>query len=349
MTGALASPRIEGPDDIAELFGDMVGKGLTDGLPVIPPLEKYVRAMIDHVGLPPDQVIANIPPEGGPATVEKLAVNAVMAGCLPEYFPVVIAAIRALAEPKYNLLGVQTTTNPVSPVLVVNGPIRRRIGIHCGRGCMGPGFRANATIGRAVKLALLNIGGCPPGDVSKSIHGYPGRFSFCFGELEEESPWEPFHVELGYRREQSTVTVFGGQGTQNLYACFLTPESIVHMVANGMACYGNNGYLRGTGNPVVVFSPGHARIFAEHGWDKARIKKELFPRTLIPLSGLPEEKQISHPIYNDWDRSRSIQLCRRPEDIAILVAGGPEAYHVTYIPSFSSTEMVTQLIEIPRQ
>jgi hypothetical protein len=345
VTGTLGSVRLDGPDDPFEFFGDLHAKGLTDGLPVVPPLERYVRAMVEHSGLRAGEVIADIPPEGGPATVEKLAVNAVMAGCLPEYFPVVIAAIRALAQPRYNLLGVQTTTNPVTPVIVVNGPIRGRIGLHAGRGCMGPGFRANATIGRAVKLALLNIGGCPPGDVSKAIHGYPGRYSFCFGELEEESPWDPFHVDLGYRREQSTVTVFGGQGTQNIYACYLKPESVVHMLANGMAVYGNNGYLRGTGNPVVVFSPGHAKLFAAHGWDKARIRRELFERTLVPLSQLPEEKQLSHPIYNDWDRSRSIRLCGKPEDIAILVAGGPEAYHITYIPSFSTTEMVTQAIE----
>lgn len=345
----LASQRIDGPDDIAALFGDMYGKGLTDGLPVIPPLEKYVEAMIDYVGLPPEELVAAIPPEGGPATVEKLAVNAVMAGCLPEYFPVVIAAIRALAEPRFNLLGVQTTTNPVAPVLVVNGPIRNRVGIHCRRGCLGPGFRANATIGRAVKLALLNIGGCPPGDVAKSIHGFPGRYTFCFGELEEESPWDPLHVERGFEREQSTVSVFGGQGTQNLYACFLKPESVIHMVADGMACYGNNGYLRGTGNPLVVLSPGHARLFAGHGWSKQRIREELFTRTLIPLSETPEEKQLANPYHRDWDRGRSIQLCRSADDIIIVVAGGPEPYHVTYIPSFGSTEMATRAIEVPGQ
>ncbi len=344
----LTSPRLEGPDDIAALFSDMYGRGITDGLPVIPPREEYVRAMIDYVGLPPGQVIATIPPEGGPATVEKLAVNAVMAGCLPEYFPVVIAAIRALAEPRYNLLGVQTTTNPVTPVLVINGPIREETGIHAGRGCMGPGFRANATIGRAVKLALLNIGGCPPGDVSKSIHGFPGRFTFCFGELEEESPWEPLHVECGFQRQDSTVTVFGGQGTQNLYACFRRPESIVHMVADGMACYGNNGYMRGSGNPLVVFSPGHAAIFAAHGWDKTRIREELFKRTLVPLADIAEERQLSHPVYHDWDASRSIPLCREAADIMIVVAGGPEAYHVTYIPSFASTAMVSCKIDVAR-
>lgn len=344
----LTSPRLEGPDDMAALFSDMYGKGITDGLPVIPPREEYVQAMIAQVKLPPDQIIAIIPPEGGPATVEKLAANAVMAGCLPEYFPVVIAAIRALAEPRYNLLGIQTTTNPVTPVLVVNGPIRREIGIHAGRGCMGPGFRANATIGRAVKLALLNIGGCPPGDVSKAIHGFPGRFTFCFGELEEESPWQPLHVELGFQRQDSTVTVFGGQGTQNLYACFRRPESIVHMVADGMACYGNNGYMRGSGNPLVVFSPGHAQVFAEHGWDKTRIREELFQRTLVPLAGIAEERQLSHPVYHDWDASRSIPLCREAGDIMIVVAGGPEAYHVTYIPSFASTDRVTCKIDAAR-
>jgi hypothetical protein len=344
----LTSPRIEGPDDPAALFTDMVSRGLTDGLPVIPPTEALVQAMVDASGLASDTLVAIIPPEGGPATVEKLAVNAVMAGCLPEHFPVVIAAIRALAEPQFNLLGVQTTTNPVAPVLVVNGPVRRAIGIECGRGCMGPGFRANATIGRAVRLALRNVGACPPGDVSKSIHGMPGRFTFCFGELEEESPWPPLHVELGYRAEQSTVTVFGGQGTQNLYASFRRPESIVHMVADGMRCYGNNGYLRGSGNPLVVISPGHARVFAEGGWDKTRIRQALYERTFIPLEQVAEERQLANPYYAQWDRSRSIPLCRTPEDIVILVAGGPEAYHVTYIPSFASTTMVTAAIDLPR-
>jgi hypothetical protein len=346
---ALTSARIDGPDDIYALFGDMCAKGLTDGLPVIPPTEQYVRAMLDYVGLPPEQEIAVIPPEGGVATVEKLAISAVMAGCLPEYFPVVIAAIKALAEPRFNLLGVQTTTNPASPVLVVNGPLRRQLDIACGRGCMGNGFRANATIGRAVKLALRNIGGCVPGDVSKSIHGMPGRYSFCFGELEEESPWEPFHVEMGFKPETSTVSVFGGQGTQNLYASYRRPESIIHMVADGMRCYGNNGYLRGSGNPLVVISPGHARVFAQHGWNKAKIKQELFAHTDIPLTQVAAEQQLAHPIYADWDRSRSIQLCRQAGDIVILVAGGAEAYHVTYIPSFASTDMVIQPIDVPQQ
>ena len=338
------SRRIEGPDDIGLLFGDMYGRGYTDGLPVIPPTEARVQAMLDYAGMEPAEVITVVPPSGDAATVEKVAICAVMAGCLPEYMPVIVAALQALAEPRFNWLGIQTTTNPVGPVLVINGPVRKTLEINCGRGCMGPGFRANATIGRALRLIMVNVGACPPGEVDKAIHGMPGKFTFCFGELEEESPWEPFHVERGFRREESTATVIGGQGTSNIYAAYLQAESLCHIVADGMACYGYNGYLRGTGNPVLIFSPGHARIFADHGWDKQRIKRRLFELTQIPLSYLPEEKQISSAIYTDWDRSRSIAPCETADDIVILVAGGPEAYHVTYVPSFSSTTMVTKPI-----
>ena len=349
ISGALTSKRINGPDDIAALFTYMCEQGMTDGLPVIPPLEQYVMAMIEYVGLPADQLIAVIPPGGGMATVEKLAVNSVMAGCLPEYFPVVIAAIKAASDPRFNLLGIQTSTNPAAPVLVVNGPIRNQIGVACGRGCMGSGFRANATIGRAVRLALRNIGSCWPGDVAKSTHGFPGRFTFCFGELEEESPWEPFHVEMGFRSEQSTLSLFAGQGTQSMYASFDKPEGIVHMAAQGMRCYGNNGYLRVAGTPVLVITPGHARIFAAAGWDKKRIKQELFRLTPIPLSEISEERQASRPIYEDWDQRRSVNLCHSAENIVILIAGGTEPYHLTFIPAFTTPDsVIIEPIQIPQ-
>jgi hypothetical protein len=344
----LDSARLEGPDDPGALFTHLVNLGITDGLPVIPPTDRNVQEMIDYVGLPPSELIATIPPENGAATIEKLAINAVMAGCLPEYFPVVIAAIRAVADPAFDLLGIQTTTNPVSPVVVVNGPIRNRIGIACGRGCMGPGFRANATIGRALKLALLNIGACTPGEVSKSIHGYPGRYSFCFGEFEEQSPWEPLHVEMGFDAQRSTVAVFGGQGTQNMYASFTTPEGIVHMTADGMRCYGNNGYLRGVGTPLVVFTPGHAKIFADAGWTKQRVKEALFERTPIPLSQVSSERQVAHPVYETWERDRTLQVCKDASNIAIVVAGGSEPYHLTYIPGFTHPDrVIVKPIDLP--
>ncbi|HYC48074.1 MAG TPA: hypothetical protein VED01_21585 [Burkholderiales bacterium] len=340
----LSARTLDGPEDIGALFSDMVARGYTDGLPVVPPTEAAVRAMIEGSGLDAAQSIAAIPPRGGAATVEKIAINAVMAGCLPEHLPVVIAAVRAIAEPAFNLAAVQATTSAATPVVIVNGPMRTRIGLNCGRGCLGPGVRANATIGRAVRLVMLNIGGGVTGDVDKSIHGMPGKYTFCFGELEEDSPWAPYHVERGYAAERSTVTVIAGQSTQSVYAAFRTPESIVHALADSMACYAN-GYLRGTGNPLVVLSPGHARIFAEHGWSKARLKETLFERTKIPLSYLPEEKQLSNPVYTDWDRSRTIQLCEQPDDITVIVAGGPEAYQITYIAAFSGSRRITAPIE----
>ncbi|MCC6534954.1 MAG: hypothetical protein IT531_20595 [Burkholderiales bacterium] len=340
----LVSRRIEVAADARAVFDDMYRRGLTDGLPVIPPTEARVREMLVAAAAAADDLIAVVPPEGGPATVEKLAINAVMAGCLPEYFPLVIAAVRAVTAARFNLLGIQTTTNPVAPVLVVNGPIRGRIGIECGRGCMGPGFRANATIGRALRLILLNIGGCPPGDVDKAIHGMPGKFSFCFGELEEQSPWPALHVEQGCAPEDSAVTAFGGQGTQNIYAAMHDPNGIVHMLADGMRCYGNNGYLRACGAPLIVLSPGHARIFAAAGWDKDRIRQELFERTRIARRDIPTVAQLSVPIYSHYAADEMCLLCRSAGDIKIVVAGGPEAYHITYIPSFGTTEPSTARI-----
>ena len=349
MATAAQGERIDVPDDPAELFDFMVEAGYTDGLPVIPPTERYVRAMIDYVGRPGDEVVAVIAPEGGIATVEKLAINAVMAGCRPEYFPVVIAAVRAVADPAFDLLGIQTTTNPVAPMIVINGPVRARIGIACGRGCMGSGFRANATIGRAVRLALRNIGACPPGEVSKSIHGMPGRFTFCFGELEEASPWPPYHVERGFEAQQSTVSVFGATGTLNIWNGFTTPEAILHMLADAMRHYGANGYLRSTSIPVVVMGPGHARIFGDAGWDKTRIKRALYEMTALPLARIPAERQISRPAYEGRDRSESINLCRSPEDIVVLVAGGPEPYHMVYVPGFTHPEsLITYPVEETR-
>jgi hypothetical protein len=313
---ALTSNRIRVVNDVRAVFDDMERRGMTDGLPVIPPTADRVEEMLDYVGLAPDDLVAAVPPEGGPATAEKIAINAVMAGCLPEYRPVVIAAIRAVTQPRFNLLGIQTTTNPVAPVLVVNGPIRNRIEINCRRGCLGPGFRGNATIGRALRLVMLNVGGCPPGDVDKAIHGMPGKFSFCFGELEEESPWPPLHAELGFPPESSAVTAFGGQGTQNIYAAMREPEHIVHILADGMRCYGNNGYLRACGSPLVVMSPGHARIFADHGWDKPRIAAALFERTKIPRAYIPSAAQLSTPVYTDYPPEAACQLCSAQEEMA---------------------------------
>jgi hypothetical protein len=327
---------IEVPEDIEQIFELMYREGMTDGLPVIPPTEERVRRMLAGTSLQPGHVVAELPPRGGVATVEKLAINAVMAGCLPEYLPVIIAAVEAMAQPQFNLTGVQTTTNPVAPLVLINGPIRLKIGVNCGAGALGPGRRANATIGRAVRLILMNVGGAIPGDADKSILGMPGKYTFCLGELEEESPWEPFHVEHGYAREDSTVTVISSQGTQSCAASFLRSESILMMLANAMTAYGANSYTKGNGNPVVALPPAHARIFSDAGWDKGKIKAWLFERTQVALSDLPTEPRLLDTASRQQIRDGKLCICRDAGDIVIIVAGGPELNHVGFLASFGN-------------
>jgi hypothetical protein len=330
----LDSRELEVSDDIEELFAALYAKGMTDGLPVIPPTEERVARMMRGIELAPEREIAVLPPRGGRATVEKIAINAVMAGCLPEYLPVLVAAVRAMAQPQFNLIGIQTTTNPVAPLALINGPIRGRIGVHCGAGALGPGWRANATIGRALRLILINIGGAMPGEIDKSILGMPGKYSLCLGELEESSPWEPFHVEQGHPVGTSTVTLISVQGTQSCAASYLEPESILRMLSDTMATFGANSYTKGNGNPTVILPPAHARVFADAGWDKKRIKEELFERTKIPRAEMPP--RLLDTSARQQIRDGMICICRQPEDIVVVVAGGGELNHIGFLASFGN-------------
>lgn len=322
------------PDDIEEAFSALYERGVTDGLPVIPPSEARVTRMLGGVSLDAEHIVAVLPPSGGLATVEKIAVNAVMAGCRPEYLAVLIAAVEAMSQPQFNLIGIQTTTNPVAPLALINGPVRHEIGVNCGAGALGPGWRANATIGRAIRLILINIGGATPGDIDKSILGMPGKYTLCLGELEEHNPWQPFHVEQGYAPDESTVTMISVQGTQSCAASYLEPENILKMVANAMTAYGANSYTKGNGNPVVILPPSHARIFADAGWDKERIKRALFERTMIPQPEMPP--RLLDTSSRQQIRDGMICICARPEDIVVIVAGGPELNHVGFLASFGN-------------
>jgi hypothetical protein len=256
---------------------------------------------------------------------------------------VLIAAVDAMAQPQFNLLGIQTTTNPVAPFVLINGPIRNRIDLNCGSGALGPGRRANATIGRAVRLILLNIGGGIPGEVDKSILGMPGKYAFCLGELEEQSPWQPFHVEHGFAPTDSTVTVVSAQGTQSIAASFLQPESILMMLANAMTAYGSNSYTKGCGNPLVIFPPAHARIFAEAGWDKPRIRAWLFEHTRFALADMPAEPRLLDTTSRQQIEDGMQCICKRAEDIIVIVAGGPELNHVGFLANFGSDFAVTRI------
>src|SRR5438309_10040427 len=205
------------PDLESDAIESLFSRGVTDGLPVVPPTRRLVERAVAATGRDAGELVARVPPNYGRATVEKIAVNAVMAGCRPEYLPVVIAAVEAVCDEAFDLHGVSATTNAPAPLIVVNGPIRRVLDINCGAGVFGPGWRANATIGRALRLVCVNVGGAIPGVVSMSTLAHPGRYTYCIGEHEEASPWESLAVEHGFARGHSTVAVLAADAPLGVY------------------------------------------------------------------------------------------------------------------------------------
>ena len=340
----LASPTHEVDDSPEAVFELAIKNGWSDGLPIIPPTPDRVRRFVEHAKRDPQDVVCEVAPAMGKATVEKIAITAVMAGCLPMYMPVLIAAIRAMADPAFNLSGIQATTNPAAPLIIVNGPIRNQIGLHCGRGLLGPGFRANATIGRAVRLMMLNIGGGAIPDVDKSVHAQPAKFTFCMGELEEESPWEPYHVELGFSKQASTVTVAPVEYMVNCIPQYEDPKLVLHKLAQTMKHSPSVSTFFCKGNPVMLFNTGHARQLAGAGYSKQEVKRLLWQNSRISRDEWPPEMDIPFVELNIEDNH--IVQYRRPEDLILLVAGGSEL-HVQYITGFGIGAAVTREVELP--
>ncbi|HOD74180.1 MAG TPA: hypothetical protein PKM13_06550, partial [Candidatus Bipolaricaulis anaerobius] len=316
----------------------------TDGLPIVPPTPEAVECMLGPVGRDPQEVIAAVPPKYGHATLEKIAINAVMAGCLPEYLPVVVAALEAMCEERFNLYGIQVTTHPCAPLVIVNGPIRQALDINGGYGVFGPTWRANATIGRAIRLALLNLGGAAPGSLDKATHGHPGKFSFCIAENEEESPWVPLHVERGFAREDSTVTVTAVEPPHNVNDhASVTALGILRTCAGTLNSVGSNNAFFVGGEPLVVLGPEHAATIARDGLSKADVQAFLFEHARIPLSAISEENIRQR--HADLPADGSIPVARRKEDIMVVVAGGAGKQSCC-LPSFGSpTQSVTRRID----
>jgi hypothetical protein len=283
--GLLQSRRVH----LAEMEDDleaMWDRGWSDGLPVVPPTEARVLAMLHGTSRAPDDVVATVPPNLAPATVEKVAINAVMAGCRPEYLPVVLTAVKAACTDEFNMHGVLATTWFAGPVIVVNGPISRAIGMNFGINAFGPGNRANATIGRALQLIIRNVGGGRPGEIDRATFGTPGKYSFCFAEDEAGSPWESLAEERGVRAGTSAVTVFAGGGIRGVAdEQSRTPESLARSFALS---------LRGASRrePVyrveacLVVSPDHGQAFRQAGWSRGRLRQELGALLALPLEEL---------------------------------------------------------------
>ena len=277
----LSSRRVElgsSEDPIEAAFA----RGWTDGLPVTPPTEERVARMLEGTTLSPDEVVCVLAPDLADCTVEKVAINAVMAGCRPEYLPVVLAAVRAAATSRFNIHGVSATTYFTGPVLVVNGPIRRQIGMNSGINVLGQGNRANMTIGRALNLVVRNVGGARPGGVDRAVLGSPGKLSFCFPEDEEGSPWESLAVERGFSPEQSTVTVFAGHGPIEIVdQRSRAPESLAKSFALQLRMMAHPK-LAGLADAILVITPEHARTFRNAGWSKERLRREIRSHLDLP-------------------------------------------------------------------
>jgi hypothetical protein len=337
------------PDDLLEFQGFMMDRGWGDGLPMIPATPERVAAMLAATGRLAGDLVAILPPRLGRATVERVAVNAVLAGALPEHFPVILAAVEAVAQPAFNLQAIQTTTHPCSPLIIVNGPIAARLGINGAGNALGQGHRANAVIGRAVRLTLQNTGGARPGSEDRATQGHPGKYSYCVAENEEASPWEPLSVERGFPAGVSAVTVCASESPHNIndHGSY-TPEGILPPGAATAATVGSNNIYLG-GEPLVILGPEHAATVAGGGWSKADFKRALWERAQVPLSRFDPANlarfEVIHPAgFKDQPPETLAPLARAWTDIMIVVAGGA-GKHSVLIPTFGATRSVTLRIE----
>lgn len=320
---------------------------LGDGLPLVPPTSGRVARMLGD--LDPDELVATLAPCFGEATWRALAENAVMAGCLPEYLPVIAAAAAAVAETEFNLLGIQTTTGNAAPMIIVNGPIAMAIGMNSGGNALGPGNRANATIGRALRLVLQNIGGAKPGEMDMATLGQPGKYTFCLAENEAQSPWPALHVERGLTKEQSAVTVIGAEGIIEIVDSVSTePEHLIRTYANSMLFAGSVGTsgLVGAGEPLLLMPPDHAELFNRAGWSKRDVKAALHLEAALPLDRLSPavaERIAAARTAANQDTTAPIRIARDAVDILIVVAGG-SGVKAAYIPTWSGSRAVTRAI-----
>jgi hypothetical protein len=336
-----------GVDEVNELFHE---QGWTDGLPVIPPTDENVRAMLSRSSFSPDEQLGLLPPSMNPVTPEKVAINAVMAGCAPDFFPVILAAVEGLLDENLALYSMQTATNATAPLLIVNGPLARTLCLNSGGNVFGSGNRANATIGRATRLTLLNVGGEIPGVSDPSTHGQPGKYSFCIAEAADDSPWESLSVEHGYTKEQSTVSLIGAGGPQNIftYGCRDAKE-ILETFVSTLCALGHNNIIFPTG-PLLVIGPEHAGVLARDGFSKRDVKQFLFDKARIPLSrfsdgtkrGILERRSRWFEVVSDHEH---IGIADYPKDITIVVAGGA-GIHSQFVPTAFSKKLVTKLIRV---
>ena len=313
LAAAMSAPA--GTDDIEEMFE----RGWTDGLPVVPPTQDRVEAMLR--GCDGRVSLGLVPPDLGEATLERVAACAVLAGCRPACFPVVVAAAQAALDPAFNLHGQAVTTQPAGQLVVVNGPVREAIGLNSGMGALGPGFRANLTIGRAVRLLVSLTGGAMPGAMDRATLGQMGKLGFCVAEDEEGSPWEPLHVERGFAAGQSVVTVIGSDAPQSISDHrSRTPEDLAYVLAWAAASAWSTNWWPLEEPSVFVICPEHAEMFRGAGWTKQRLRRFMFDAVHKPAGEL--RRGETTPAVHAAAPDAVVPKWAAPEAIVLLVAGG---------------------------
>ena len=346
---------ITGWSDVFEAVERCYELGWTDGLPVLPPTQERVNQFIAYSGRDASEIVGEIPERRRQISVSKVAANAVMAGCLPEYFPVVLAATEAMLDPAFNLVGPSSSLGGSGILLIVNGPVVSLLGINARANLFGPGNRANATIGRAIRLILMNAAAAIPGLFDRSVIGHPGKYSFCIAEADTETHWMPLHVERGLTPGQSAVTVFAGEAPRQVRATANT-EAILYSIADVAATLGTSLSTSGSvGDPaqgvrqgqIVVTIAGSSELWRD--WTKAQVREYLHPRIRRHLADLKRADVFSAPL-EPGDEQKWIGLVPEPEDILVVFAGGEEANMSSVIPSWGpkvSSLAVTRAITLP--
>ena len=348
MTTHYVPEQIELADDSAEaLYEFFEERGLGDGLPVVPPTSERVDAMLAFAAGDPDEVLFTLQPRAGIVTRRVAAINAVLAGCPPETFPVVLTALRALAMPQVNLRGVNATTHLVAPLVVVHGDIARSAGFHSGVGAFGPGNRANATVGRAVRLALLHVGGARPGSGDAATHGQPAKYTFCAAENIDESPWESYPRSRGVDAS-SAVTVHCGEGPHNVHDAEASgdPGLILDKIASAMTSLGQNNAPISQGEYFIVLGPEHAQSIARTGMTRRDVQSYLFDHARMPARVF--RRHFQELAWAQWmktvDDDHLLPMTGDADNIRVLVAGGP-GKHSLVVPSWGMTASVTLPVE----
>jgi hypothetical protein len=322
-------------------------RGMGDGLPVVAPTPERVEAMLEHAAGDPDEVLFTLQPRAGIVTRRVVAINAVMAGCRPDVFPVVLTALRALAQPEVNIRGVNATTHIVAPMILVHGEIARTANFHGGVGCFGPGNRANATVGRAVRLVMLHVAGAKPGFGDAATHGQPAKYTFCAAENLDESPWESYARSRGVDAP-SAVTVHCGEGPHNVHDAEAAgdPALILDKIASAMTSLGMNNAPISQAELFVVLGPEHAASMAQRAMTRKDVQSYLFDHARMPAHVF--RRHFEELAWTQWmkivDDDHLLPMTAEPDNIRVVVAGGP-GKHSLVVPSWGMTRSVTLPVE----